>query len=49
MAEMIGRGAVDEALEVLDAHIGRTRSTYAAGIEDFVLADRAAAMSISAI
>jgi DNA-binding GntR family transcriptional regulator len=41
IARLVAEGALDDALEVLDAHIDRTRSTYAQGIEDIAAADRA--------
>ena len=39
MTELLRRGALDQALLVLDTHIDRTKSTYAAGIEDIAAAD----------
>jgi DNA-binding GntR family transcriptional regulator len=39
MAELLRRGGLEEALLVLDTHIGRTKTTYAAGIEDIAAAD----------
>jgi len=40
MLESIERGDLDKALAILDVHIARTRTTYAATIQDIAAADR---------
>jgi len=40
MLEALERGEVSAALAILDVHIARTRTTYAATIEDIAAADR---------
>jgi DNA-binding GntR family transcriptional regulator len=43
ITELVAHGRLAEALGVLDDHIGRTRSTYSAEIEDIAVADKQAA------
>ena len=43
MLRLLHAGELPQALAVLDTHIGRTRTTYAAEIEDIAAADRAMA------
>jgi len=40
MLEAIQRSDIAAALAILDAHIGRTRTTYASSIQDIAAADR---------
>ncbi|MDQ0468941.1 GntR family transcriptional regulator [Labrys wisconsinensis] len=40
MVDLLVRGEIEQALAVLETHIGRTRATYAAWIEDIAAADR---------
>ena len=42
MLELLRDGKLDAALDVLDKHIARTKTTYASGVEDIAAADRAA-------
>jgi DNA-binding GntR family transcriptional regulator len=42
MLDHLRRGALDEALMVLDVHIDRTKTTYADGVDDIAALDRAA-------
>lgn len=42
MQALLAGGRVDEAVQVLDAHIDRTKRTYSSTIEDIAAADRAA-------
>lgn len=40
IAGLVANGALEEALAVLDVHIGRSRTTYEAGVADIAAADR---------
>ena len=42
MLNLLRDGQLDAALDVLDTHIARTKTTYASGVEDIAAADRAA-------
>jgi DNA-binding GntR family transcriptional regulator len=42
LSELIARGDLLKALDVLDVHIDRTKSTYSAEIEDIAMADKQA-------
>ena len=49
MLTLLCDGKLDAALDVLDTHIARTRTTYASGVEDIAAADRATATSSESI
>jgi DNA-binding GntR family transcriptional regulator len=43
LSDLLADGQLSRALDVLDVHIDRTKSTYSAEIEDIAMADRQAA------
>lgn len=42
LTELLANGQLSKALDVLDVHIHRTKTTYSAGIDDIAMADRQA-------